>query len=340
MTTSTVMSLTPCQQKSLPLYYQGALSLLNSTRPVHFSQACAAIREAYALMDLAAPLIVWGESPVAMDFEAVASDRWGAFLGGHLEGERERFSQSIEAQLSWPVQMALEESLRHPLLEVPYTTQLLEQLERNHPRLAGLWQRGIKPELWLESLAVEAFALETLGCQHNRQAWKALSGLVQHCGWLLPYEGVCFVSDRPRQLYLNSQGQLHGEGEVALAFRDGFSLYAYQGVRLPEHYGRLHPRQWQARWIAEEPDPALRQILLDGIGYGRLVQELAGKVLDQWHNSSLVQLEIAGLEEPILLLKRCCPQTQVMDVLRVPPYLRSAQSAACWVHWNLQVVEI
>ena len=340
MTTSTILSLTPCQQNALPLYHQGALSLLHSTRPVNFAQACTAIREAYHLMGLATPLIVWGESPVAMDFETVASEHWGEFLGDRLEAERDRFTQSIESQLSWPVQMALEESLRHPLLEVPYTTQLLEQLERNHPSQARLWQTAVKPELWLESLAVEAFALEVLGCDYNNQAWKAWSAVVQHCGWLLPYEGVCFVCDRPRQLRLNGQGQLHGEGEVALAFSDGLSLYANAGVRLPEHYGRLHPRQWQARWIAEEPDPLLQQVLMEGVGYGRLVQELAGEVLNEWNNSSLIQLEIMGLEEPILLLKRCCPQTQMMDVLRVPPYLRSAQSAACWVHWNLQVVEV
>ncbi len=340
MTTSTVLSLTPCQQKSLPLYRQGALSLLHSTRPVNFAQACAAIREVYHLMGLAAPLVVWGESPVSMDFKVVAAERWGPFLGDRLEAECDRFEQSIEAQLSWPVQMALEESLRQPLLEVPYTTQLLEQLDRNCPSLAAQWQPAVKPELWLEALAVEAFALEVLGCNYNQKAWKALSAVAQHCGWLLPYEGVCFVSDRPRQLRLNGQGQLHGEGEVALAFSDGFSLYAHAGVRLPEHYGRLHPRQWQSRWIDEEPDADLQQVLMAGVGYGRLVQELAGEVVDEWGDSSLVRLEIAALEEPLLLLKRCCSQTHVMDVLRVPPYLRSAQSAACWVHWNLQTVEI
>ncbi len=340
MTTSTVLSLTACQQQSLPLYRQGALSLLHSTQPVNFAQTCAAIRETYQLMGLAAPLVVWGESPVSMDFAAVPLERWGTFLGNRLEVERDRFTQSIKAQISWPVQMALEESLRNPLLEVPYTAQLLEQLERNHPGQAKLWQAAVKPELWLESLAVEAFALEVLGCDYNHQAWKALSAVAQHCGWLLPYEGICFVSDRPRQLRLNSQGQLHGEGEVGLAFSDGFSLYANAGVRLPEHYGRLHPRQWQARWIAEEPDLLLKQVLMEGVGYGRLVQELEGEVLDDWNHSSLIQLEITGWEEPILLLKRCCSQTRVMDVLRVPPYLRSAQSAACWVHWNLQVVKI
>jgi hypothetical protein len=219
---------------------------------------------------------------------------------------------------------------------VPYSAQLLEHLERNHPSQAALWQRAIKPELWLEALALEAFSLEMLGCNYNRQAWKALSGLAQHCGWLLPYEGVCFVGDRPQQLRLNGQGLLHGEGEAALAFRDGLTIYAHLGVRLPEHYGRLHPRQWQARWIAEEPDPRLQQVLMEGIGYGRLVQELAGQRLDTWGNCSLIELDMGGLEEPIRLLKRSCAQTQLMDVLRVPPYLRSAQSAACWVHWNLQ----
>ena len=340
MTYSTLSSLTTCQQAALPLYRQAARSLMQSTQPVNFARAHTAIHSLYQFMGLAAPRIVWAQSPIAIDFEAANPEHWGKFLGSSLAAAREQFSQSIEAQLSWPVQMALEELLRHPLLELPYTFQLLEQLERNHPRQARRWQQSIKPELWLEASAVEAFALDQLNCQYNSEAWDLFTELVHHCGWLLPYQNVCFVSDRPRQLRLNSQGQLHGEGEAALSFSDGLTVYAHGGVRLPEHYGRLHPRQWQAHWIAEEPNPAVRQVLVEGIGYGRLIQELPYSLVDEDQSGSLVQLEIAGLEEPILLLKRCCAQTQIMDVLRVPPYLRSAQSAACWIHWNLPAVAV
>jgi len=360
MTTSTVLSLTPYQQQSLPHYCQGALSLLQSTQPLNIAQAQTAIQSLYALLGLPTPSIVWGESPISVDFHPELSTQsrtnsnigtaagWGGFLGDRLAAIWDQLEQSIEAQLSWPVQMALEEGLRQPLLELPYSAQLQEQLERNHPSQARLWRRAIKPELWLEALALEAFALEMLNCNCDRQAWNALDGVVQHCGWLLPYENVCFVSDRPQELRLNGQGQLHGEGEAALVFgdrfSDGFALYANSGVRLPEHYGRLHPRQWQSHWIGEEPNPLLQEVLLEGIGYGRLVQELSGTVVDQrsddWSRDSLIRIEIAGLDEPLLLLKRSCAQTHVMDVLRVPPYLRSAQSAACWVHWNLQAVAV
>jgi hypothetical protein len=51
-------------------------------------------------------------------------------------------------------------------------------------------------------------------------------------------------------------------------------------VTLPEKYGTLHPNQWQAQWFLEEDNIELRQVLIQGIGYERITQELGATELD------------------------------------------------------------
>jgi hypothetical protein len=55
------------------------------------------------------------------------------------------------------------------------------------------------------------------------------------CNWWYPYENICFISDRPKELYKNSLGQLHADGKPALLFRDGYCLWMLNGVAVPEY---------------------------------------------------------------------------------------------------------
>jgi hypothetical protein len=79
-------------------------------------------------------------------------------------------------------------------------------------------------------------------------------------------------SDRPRIISFDNQQRLHAEGAPAIQLADGYSLYAYHGVTIPEAYGKLHPHQWQAEWILAEKNAELRQVLIQGISYGRICQ--------------------------------------------------------------------
>lgn len=53
------------------------------------------------------------------------------------------------------------------------------------------------------------------------------------------------ITPKPSVIRFDSNGELHGEGIPAIAY-EGFNIYAYHGVILPEKYGQVHPNQWQA----------------------------------------------------------------------------------------------
>jgi hypothetical protein len=55
------------------------------------------------------------------------------------------------------------------------------------------------------------------------------------CNWWYPYENICFISDRPKEIHKNERGQLHKEGSPALLFRDSYCLWMLNGVSVPKY---------------------------------------------------------------------------------------------------------
>jgi hypothetical protein len=198
--------------------------------------------------------------------------------------------------------------------------------------------------LGVELLPILDFWISEIEELTDGKSWEAIKTLTQETCWVMPCEQVCFVFERPIKLLFDDRDRLHAEGQPALKFADGYRVYAYQGVTLPEKYGKLHPHQWQSAWILEERNAELRRVLIQGIGYGRLCQELNATILDSWREYTLLRINLDRvayvneqevIEEPIHLLKMTCPSTNHIHVLRVPPDLTSARAAVSWVNHDV-----
>lgn len=137
---------------------------------------------------------------------------------------------------------------------------------------------------------------------------------------------------------VDESDRLHAEGEAAIEFSDGFCCHV-QGVRLPEKYGKLHPNPWQSQWLLTEPNAERIRVLIEGIGYGRICQELDSVELDNWREYNLLKIDNYQENEPILLLKMTCGSTKSIHVLRVPPDMTSARAAIKWVNWGIDPEE-
>jgi len=194
-----------------------------------------------------------------------------------------------------------------------------------------------------EELASDAceldFAISVLNYYPQEKTWEILQELIANCGWIYPFEKTCIVCDRPTQLRFDQENRSHGEGVAALEFADGFSLYSYHGVILPEKYGKLHPHQWESRWLLEETNAELRRVLIQGIGYARLCQELEAVELDSWREYTLLLIKHNLDLEPIYLLKMSCPSTGHIHALRVPPEVTTARVAIRWANWGIDPEE-
>ncbi len=129
--------------------------------------------------------------------------------------------------------------------------------------------------------------------------------------------------------------RLHADGQPAVQWSEWECYYFWHGTEIPQKYGAVLSKNWRSQWLLKEPNAELRRVLIQGIGYDRILQELEAVELDTWREYSLLKIQADIDDEPIHLLKMTCPSTNHIHVLRVPPNLTSAREAIRWVNWDV-----
>jgi len=336
-----------------------------STTPIDGQKATEAVKVAYAAMGLGEPSVIICSSPrdaYLKIFNLAKRDHsppwsneghWNR-LGKKLEGTWMSMSPSMVRDFTSPavwwyefgsmtMESEADSTLSSLMYEVVWEYERSEQQTKGNVFPAHLLSLKYPktPTTLCKEIYLTQWYISSLGVNISQKAQEILRCqklLFEHCGWIFPFEKICFVCDRPRHLRFDSQNRLHAEGEPAIEFADGWNFYYYHGVRLPEKYGQLHPNQWQSQWILAEENAEVRRVLIQGIGYDRIIQELSAKQIDSWQEYALLQIDNADVE-PICLLKMTCPSTGFIHALRVPPNLASAREAIRWVNWDIDPEE-
>ena len=275
-------------------------------------------------------------SQMSLEIAAGNLIEWGKSLFKEL-------FQSVDVELSpllWQI-------LWYAIILQPDADRILlfefEKLAINYSESLGVFHSYsdyIKPltssDLVKEIHFIE-FLISKFGITLDEKAQELLrckQQLFEECGWIFAFEKICLICDRPLHLRFDAENRLHAEGESAIAFADGYSLYFHHGVKLPEQYGKVHPDLWEAQWILDEENAELRRLLIERIGYDRICCELQAVELDTWQEYTLLKIDEADIE-PIHLLKMTCPSTGHIHALRVPPDVESAKEAIRWVNWDI-----
>ena len=151
----------------------------------------------------------------------------------------------------------------------------------------------------------------------------------------------CFWMTQTKVMVLTSpvmriqNDQLHADGQPAVQWSDSECYYFWRGIHIPQKYGAVLSREWRSQWLLEEPNAELRRVLIQGIGYDRIMQELEAVEIDTWREYSLLMIYADIDLEPIHLLKMTCPSTNHIHVLRTPPDITSAREAIAWCNWEI-----
>ncbi|XZO03289.1 MAG: DUF6745 domain-containing protein [Microcoleus sp.] len=338
-----IEELTPEQEDLMLVYDDKWREIMYSTERIERKKAAEAVKEAYLAIDEKEPEILFCDSPyeaanLVIDCDISMNQLYEDF-GSNLF---ERFArqlynhnwENISEQLSYELSCQLYPEAWSNFADF-FAEQLEERLVQSEGFLGVEAYGYIDPIVWAEFAATCDFCFSVLKCKYNPIKWQALKSLTTQCGWIFPYEKVCIVCDRPRILSFDSQHRLHAEAGPAIQFADGYSLYSYHGVTLPEKYGQIHPNEWQPQWLLEEENAELKRVLIQGIGYDRICSELAAVELDTWQEYTLLKIDTKVDVEPIYLLKMTCPSTGFIHALRVPPDINSAREAIKWVNWGV-----
>ena len=152
---------------------------------------------------------------------------------------------------------------------------------------------------------------------------------VKHCGWILPYKNICFVADRPQKIQFNQEKVLHCEDGPAIAYRDGFEVYAWRGTRIPKEWITQGPKPEDAiSWENVEQRRCAAEIL----GWDKVLKELNPKVLDKDVNpqiGELLEVDLPDIGSEKFIKVEC--GTGRTFAIPVPPEMTTALQANAWV---------
>lgn len=176
-------------------------------------------------------------------------------------------------------------------------------------------------------IAYYRYCESVLGIQYDAESTEILAHheqIARSAMWWWPYEGVCVICDRPACVNMRN-GRLHNEVGGAVMFRDGWGVYAIDGVHVPS-WLLNEPERLTVEAIEAMQNVEVRRIMIDRYGQDRYLMDSEAQEIhrDDW--GILYRKEQNG-DEPLVMVKVVNATSEddgtFQDYfIRVPPDLR------------------
>ena len=172
-----------------------------------------------------------------------------------------------------------------------------------------------------------------------KEETEQVQGLAQGCmshGWWIPCKEVCFVSERHNVCKLNKDEVIHCEDGPAIAYPDGFEVYAWNGVRIPKEW-ITDKNKLKASDILKHANIDQRSVGCQIIGWNKILKELNAKEIDKDEDEkigTLLECEIPEVGKRNFL-QVLDPNTGEYVALSVPSHCKTALEANAWT-WNIE----
>jgi hypothetical protein len=255
---------------------------------------------------------------------------------------RTRVAGTFRAQPANPVSAAVARAvtLHDPLVRERRFTLLLSTVRRLRGRMLPRWmEASFRDSSFSQHDAVSLGVFEYLHqvCDLHRQTERVLPlcRMAANIGWVIPHRRVCWLVERHNVLEIDDRERLHNAKGPAIAFTDGWSVYAWKGVLLPSWLIE-RPHEITASRIDRERDPIVRRCMIDIMTPEKFIKEsdaycvsedetgmLWTKTWTAWDAWAVVQVQ-NGTPEP--------DGTYKQFFLQVPPTVRSARQAVAWTY--------
>jgi hypothetical protein len=158
------------------------------------------------------------------------------------------------------------------------------------------------------------------------------SEVVESCFWWWSFEKVVIISERPPVLQVQPfEGRylFHAEKGPALAFKDGWQVYALHGVRVPPEVVKDSPKKLDARLVITQTNADVKREIVRKIGIERVCADLGAKVTDSSEAYQLLLLDLGDTRQrPFLRMLN--PSTGTWHIEGVGPNCRTVEEALEW----------
>jgi len=180
---------------------------------------------------------------------------------------------------------------------------------------------------------------EQIGVKYTKDQSKLLeqwSKLAKSCGWVYFYEKAAIICDRPEFVSMKD-GRLHNEGKMAIKYRDGWGIYALNGIRVPAYVIETPKEKLDVKKILGEQNVDIRREALKLIPVERLLKDTNSKLLDEWKDDrkawcdyKLYSMDFGdGVVRKVLCMKN--PSlTNTYHYERVEDTIETCKAALAW----------
>lgn len=263
-----IEKLTPAQDHRKAEFIRKWTDIGLCTAPADRPRAEAAIVAAYAAVGKPAPKIVWCGSPLSQGMtRAIILDEKFAAKLKQLIGEK---AKAIKPGAS--VGASVRDSV-------------------------GASGYGQHDAHWLGF--IEYFR-EVCGLIGETEKAQGLTELAKSAGWFLPHENICWVSERHHLLERDERGRLHCLTGPAIAYPDGWAVYAVHGVRLPAWIIE-HPEQITVAKIDAESNAEIRRVMIERYGADKYMLDSGAKPIQRDRCGILYRKTVPGDEDLVMV---------------------------------------
>ena len=250
---------------------------------------------------------------------------------------------------AWPtLVLSLGENLARGVFAKALARLATQVLTAPEPRREAL--QAMQPGQWDGTTPLLASVRDVFG----RPLWRPLEGRAQReaaidhrleiarsAGPWWALDDIAIVSERPLVNRTDDQGRPHASDGPAIAWGDGFEIYAWHGV-IMDRSVVMEPEGITAAAIDEERNVERRRVLIERFGPERLVREGGAMLIHEDETGRLWRRDVDAGEppwrrrdEPVVLVEviNSTPEpdgTRRTYFLRVPPITQTARQGVAW----------
>ena len=169
-------------------------------------------------------------------------------------------------------------------------------------------------------------------CGLDLASVRPLIELSKRVGWFVTLDRTCIVSERPLFTLRNERGALHAEGGPALAYSDGYAVYALNGVRFPKALAEkfIVPKANTLNSIdvLNITNVEQRGEVIKRIGVKAFLKYLNPKTLDTAGDYQLLQVQVGPHRRVYLQMKN--PSIEETHIEAVHPDCQTVANALAY----------
>lgn len=150
--------------------------------------------------------------------------------------------------------------------------------------------------LWAGWYAFVTYLRDVYGFSGDKLSDFAHDELIaRNAGWTIWGKDICAISDKPELLLRDDGGRLHSTVGPAIKWRDGYSLYAWHGVRIPPGWvkGEFPTAHEMLHWKNIEQ----RRAGCSMMGWANILKEINAKIIDKDPNPMIGTLMEADIPD-------------------------------------------